>query len=173
MLKVVMVIVWFLLGSAFVLFVGKQGIHEFDPHLKMSQAMMDLDYEEKLSKLFEHLPHADNGLLIHVGSGKSCFCEVLAESHIKSLNKFSEKEGLTSHSVTIEELPELASFIPSTPAVIYMDEDRQIKYVGPYSQGAGCFSASGLVDDAIKATLGLKNSQSILVNEASGCYCEI
>jgi len=112
------------------------------------------------------------GTIFHVTQG-SCFCETLSESHKKTLNEWASSEQISYQHIDALSMSSLRRFVPSTPAVIVLNKNRQLVYLGPYSTGMGCFQSSGMVDERIKpyfqnpaATL-----HATIQSEAQGCYC--
>ena len=88
---------------------------------------------------------------------------------------------------TLKSWDALKALIPSTPAIIALDENDHLIYLGPYSRGSGCFGTNGMIDEQLALYLDkvqfLPKSPSVLADninlstvietEASGCYCSV
>lgn len=171
-----LITIWFLISSVAIFGLASTSKSEFDPNLTLSQGLMSLSFESRLENVLNEVSgRLDTPVIFHVTQG-GCHCEFLAKAHQNKLNKWSADNGFNNFTVDISQFPQLAEFIPSTPAIVAIDEYGSILYLGPYSRGAGCFSSKGQVDnlliDYANNRANKKNSQrSIIATEASGCYC--
>lgn len=150
--------------------------------------MMDTEFESglknALSKFTARLPSVDtpNGYIFHIGQG-SCFCESLAKNHQQSLDAWGKEYGFITSTIRVEEIDPNNRFIPSTPAVIAVDKNRNLIYMGPYSRGKGCFSTTGMVDEQLTQWISsqhylepenkFRSLHSVIETEAEGCYCQV
>ncbi len=177
-------VVWFCIAFWAINWVGASKFKDFDPELRLSSEMMSLSMEEELLNLLpasveqSGVENVDNdaenanGTIFHVTQG-SCFCETLSESHKKTLNEWASSKQISYQNIDVSNLSKLRRFVPSTPAVIVINKNRELVYLGPYSTGMGCFQSSGMVDERIKpyfqnATATLR---ATIQSEAKGCYC--
>lgn len=188
----VAVLLWFASCSALVIWIGSANKSAFDPSSKLAMAIMDLGFESALisavsapvayGRKVESFDSA-GGKIFHITQGE-CFCEWLAQPHKNNLDKWSTQNAFSSYKVNLKQHPNLREFIPSTPAVLAVDEHGNLIYFGPYSRGSGCFASSGIIDERLKEwqTQQLGNISPLLQNEmnlgamidtdASGCYCQ-
>lgn len=60
--------------------------------------------------------------------------------------------------------------LPASPAVALWDQNGQLAYFGPYSEGATCTSANSFVEPIIEALLAGR-SVKVGNNLAVGCFC--
>jgi hypothetical protein len=100
----------------------------------------------------------------------------LASSHHNKLKTWAQKHNVKSTVLDLANYPQLLAVIPSTPAIIVTDKNNNIIYVGPYSRGAGCFSASGQIDNYLDQWFTQTDPKSvpkstIIETDATGCYC--
>ncbi|MFC3120527.1 DUF6436 domain-containing protein [Agaribacter flavus] len=174
------VVCWLILCSSLIVWVGASNKSEFDPEMRLSSAIMDMNFEYTVVEKFAPLSTVgETRQLFHIYQG-DCFCEWLARTHISKLSLWAANQDFAIIDVNLDEHPELKPLIPSTPAVLAIDDRHRLIYLGPYSRGSGCFSASGQVDDVLKQyverDLAIQNpstrfpSATIEV-DASGCYC--
>ena len=171
-LKVSLVALWFVISSIAVIFVGKTNMKDFDQSLLMSQALMDLEYEQNLVGLIKE-QGIPNGSLIHITSKAFCFCDQLARGHQSSLDKKIQDSSVDSFSIQIDSKHPLSKLIPSTPAVVLIDKNGNLKFAGPYSEGTGCFGKYGQIDGILDNYLTNQHSNPIIRSEANGCYCNL
>ena len=113
-----------------------------------------------------------NGTIFHITQG-SCFCETLSESHKNTLNEWASSEQISYQNIDVSSMSTLRRFVPSTPAVIVLNKNRELVYLGPYSTGMGCFQSSGMVDERIKPYFqnSAASLRATIQSEAKGCYC--
>lgn len=174
---------WIVIATIAILGVGSTRQSAFDPSLKLAQQSMSLQYEKTLlSSLPVMVPLTTNHdteprrkVLYHINQG-GCFCEWLMRKHRESLIQWSETKGAVNIDVKLQDYPQLAALIPSTPAIVAVDEWGKVIYLGPYARGSGCFAGSGQVDDYLQRWHQLSQAdkhshQPIIETDASGCYC--
>lgn len=187
-------LIWFCTAFFAINWVSQSKFTEFDPQLRLSSQMMSLTMEDDLLSVLLDSPElaslenvqeakvgAPEGIIFHVSQG-DCFCETLSESHQNTLNQWAANQGLHYQNLDLNKVPGLSRFVPSTPAVIVLNKENNLVYLGPYSSGMGCFQDSGMVDARIKpyfqsaliesdslGTASIKNAT--IQSEAKGCYC--
>lgn len=188
----VAVLLWFASCSALVIWIGSANKSAFDPSSKLAMAIMDLGFESALiSAVSAPVVHARKveslniaeGKIFHITQGE-CYCEWLAQSHKNNLDKWSTENAFSSYEVNLNQHPNLRKFIPSTPAVLAVDDQGRLIYFGPYSRGSGCFASSGMIDERLKewqaqqtgtvssALFNEMNLGAMIDTDASGCYCQ-
>jgi hypothetical protein len=192
-LTILLALLWGTFALVAIKWVGSDNFVEFDPELKLSAAIMSLSFESELVAALPNLDEGSRGSIFHLVQG-DCFCERLSDGHKANLSDWANKRSLTSKVLDLADYPSLLTYIPSTPAVLVVDENKNLVYLGPYSVGFGCFEDTGLVDLRIKPyfdksvsaetetmhkySTSLKSTDSININklsqiqsEAVGCYC--
>ena len=169
--------VWFIACSALITWYSTSNKNEFDPKMQLSQAIMDLSFEQTFSQLLITVKPelTDNARVIHFTQG-DCYCEWLAEPHQNKLDEWASKHEFDAIYIDLKDFPQLQAYIPSTPAIAAIDDNNQLIYLGPYSRGSGCFSQSGEVDIQLNNYLIMKETNKLGINalidtDASGCYC--
>ncbi|MFQ3248583.1 MAG: hypothetical protein ACI9O6_000385 [Glaciecola sp.] len=177
-------IIWFLGALFAITWVGESKFKEFDPSLRLSSEMMSLSMEDELVAVLNNpkspVDFKNNdfaGRILHVVQGE-CFCETLSEAHQNTLNQWAETKNIHFQTIQIASLAALTRFVPSTPAVIVLNKNNDLVYLGPYSTGMGCFQDSGLVDerirpyfDEVNGVAALSEVRAAIQSEAKGCYC--
>ncbi len=169
-----LLIIWFVGCSALILIMNAGKAREFDPEQRLAIKLMELDLEAKLlSTLNTFKNNSSRGRIFHLYQNQ-CICERLAKSHVKTLDSWASDNRFESHSVNINQYPQLKAFVPSTPAILAIDANNQLIYFGPYSRGIGCFNRSGEIDQQL-ANWVTPNSQraGIIETDAKGCYCAV
>ncbi len=180
--------IWFGIAFWAINWVGASKFTDFDPELRLSSQMMSLSMEAELVKLLSNSTEQNaiengeggitddgenvNGTIFHVTQG-SCFCERLSEGHRDKLNEWASSEQISYQNIDLSAMSDLRRFVPSTPAVIVLNKNRELVYLGPYSTGMGCFQSSGMVDERIKPYFQNSTTEfrATIQSEARGCYC--
>lgn len=108
----------------------------------------------------------------------SCPCERLVENYHLLLLPALHKQGLQTVTVTPERMQLLAAllgtelweWVPSTPAILVLDEAGQPAYFGPYHQDGVCNSENSYLEPVLAA---LRNKQPVnIINTlVEGCFC--
>ena len=191
------VVIWFIAASAIIYYVSITSLVEFDPKMKLSEAIMSLSFEHELVSLLNSTKYNDasqndssspdissqvQAKIYHFFQG-DCYCERLASAHQSRLTRWSSQEGFSNINIDVKESRVLAKSIPSTPAVAVVNQQGELIYLGPYSRGAGCFADSGQIDDFLAAWIAQQNTgkskqsawqhsqNAIIDTDAKGCYC--
>ncbi len=181
--------VWFAACSGLILWFGASAKSQFDPNLKLSQHLMSLSFEDKVVSTLLAASVSEsktplgqdaqlhNGATIFHISQNSCYCDWLAQAHQNSLDKWAKQNDFASVHLNLHQARALQDLIPSTPAVVAIDENQELIYLGPYSRGSGCFTQSGKIDEQLanwklnKASQAVYYGGAIIDTDASGCYC--
>ena len=143
----------------------------------------------------KHSMQSDETMVLHFWD-PDCPCSRFNQVHVRELVKQYAAQGIrfmvvahssSQHSRTQLEHQARAVFgdvslildseltlgdaVPSTPAAMVVDANRQLAYFGPYSNGAVCLSGNGkFVENILDDLLVGKNSQQINTL-AYGCFC--
>lgn len=171
--------IWFTACSAFILWMGSANKTEFDPYLSLSQAIMNVGFEDSFIKQLKAqmpvLDDGDLGYLVHF-TQDNCYCEWLANTHRINLDQWAKQNQFSIASFNVERQAWLKSIIPSTPAVLAFDNNDNLIYFGPYSRGGGCFTSSGEIDVQLSDWIAFSDKsrfQGVIDTDATGCYCGI
>lgn len=89
-----------------------------------------------------------------------------------SLQKPGSRGRLPAPLASLKPLSKLvgAEGLPASPAVAVWDQQGQLAYFGPYSEGAVCTSANSFIEPVIDALLqgrSVRATQTL----SSGCFC--
>jgi hypothetical protein len=141
----------------------------FDPTQSLIMQSMELSFEPRLSAALKPVETDLANKVIHIRSG-DCVCESLAEKHSSELSNNLAKLGFKSEAINLDALPELAKLVPSTPAVMVFNHEQKLLYLGPYSEGLGCFTNSSLSQKIIKLSQSRYFGAQINA-DVEGCYC--
>ncbi len=174
MIKII-VASWFMVCTTLIFSLSNSAKSEFDPDMKLSQAIMSMEFEtelsNKLTTLLSTKPvpsheqfdspaqlNYPKGFLINIVQG-DCYCEWLSNRHQNNLKSWAKDTNFVSVMVNLDDFPFLTEYIPSTPSIIALDADHQLIYLGPYSRGMGCYGASGEVDKILKRFIAHQQSE--------------
>mgnify|MGYP005987708897 CR=1 FL=1 len=161
----------FIVWLIFVVIAAKYFLYDslslFDPENRLNgdsagivnKIKSDLVLENKLSKK----------TIIHFTS-QDCACAVYSEDHKKATNQYSIENGFEIRNIELSD--KQRQIIPSTPAVLVLDEYGELIYLGPYAKGLECSAGSSIVDIVLKNYVKGFNA-NLIMNNAKGCYCNL
>lgn len=155
---------------AALLLYSQRQLTEFDPDGLLLQQSMSPSFDRQLTEILKQLdvPAAS---LVHVGSSQHCYCESLTAPHQTQLAKYLENDAYTLTNIDIEEAAPLRTVLSQVPALIVVDEHYQLRYIGPYATGYGCFTGKNLVQQIIGYTQTLPYHGAVINADAVGCFC--
>jgi hypothetical protein len=145
----------------------------------ISSRLLPFDPEQKLASknsiaLLDQLNEIDqlkgidvNNTIIHFTSD-DCSCTQFSHDHKQSINLQANIDGFNVINVNLP--PGVASLIPSTPAILIIGQEKQLLYFGPYSIGLACTQSNGYVETVLQ-NYAKGYAASLIINDASGCYC--
>ncbi|WP_269518533.1 DUF6436 domain-containing protein [Alteromonas sp. BMJM2] len=149
---------------------SQRQLSEFDPDGILLHHSTSPTFDSELLQLLKdsNVPSAS---IIHVGSSESCYCETLTAPHqTQLLNRLGESQyGVVD--IALDTVKGLSNIITTVPALIVIDENYQLRYVGPYATGYGCFTGKNLVDQVVSYTHQLPYNGAIINSDATGCFC--
>ncbi|MEP1447256.1 MAG: DUF6436 domain-containing protein [Paraglaciecola sp.] len=164
------VALWGVICLAGLLTLSVSQLDEFDPQSKLAIALTDVAFEQKFISQLQQQHKWLGQSLVHF-SDTNCFCETIAQPHIARLSQNMLDNGFQNIHINISIHPEFARFVPSTPAVAIIGALQELIYFGPYAEGYGCLSGTGLVDAILPKLNSPTIENSILITDAKGCYC--
>jgi hypothetical protein len=148
-----------------------QQLVDYDPRLKLSNAIADTNFERQLIQALHQTQGVSKKSIIHFNRD-DCFCQFVASEHIQALSNKLIQKGFESIHINLQKQPELKRFIPSTPSLVIIGEQQELIYLGPYAEGYGCLTGTSLVDNIIQKAFTDELENAVFVTEAKGCYCQ-
>ncbi|MEQ3639190.1 MAG: DUF6436 domain-containing protein [Alteromonas sp.] len=149
---------------------GQRQLSEFDPDGILLHQSTSPTFDSELTQLLKssNVPSAS---IIHIGSSESCYCETLTAPHqTQLLNRLGESQ-YSVVDIALDSVKGLSNIITTVPALIVIDESYQLRYVGPYATGYGCFTGKNLVDQVVSYTHQFPYNGAIINSDATGCFC--
>ena len=149
---------------------GQRQLSEFDPDGILLHQSTSPTFDSELTQLLKksNVPSAS---IIHIGSSEGCYCETLTAPHqTQLLNRLGESQ-YSVVDIALDTVKGLSNIITTVPALIVIDENYQLRYVGPYATGYGCFTGKNLVDQVVSYTQQLPYNGAIINSDATGCFC--
>ncbi len=148
---------------------GQRQLSAFDPNGELLHRTTAPDFDDSLVALLKE-QGIGAGSIIHVGTRSRCYCETLTTPHQTQL---LAKLGDDFHQVrlNVEDVPKLEAMLDAVPALIVLDEQAQLRYLGPYATGYGCFTGNNLVDQVVGYTSHLPYRGAVINTDALGCFC--
>ena len=149
---------------------GQRQLSEFDPDGILLHHSTSPTFDSDFTQLLKN-SNVPSASIIHVGSSESCYCESLTAPHqTQLLNRLGESQyGVVD--IALDTVKGLSNIITTVPALIVIDENYQLRYVGPYATGYGCFTGKNLVDQVVSYTHQLPYNGAIINSDATGCFC--
>ncbi|MDO6566616.1 DUF6436 domain-containing protein [Alteromonas sp. 1_MG-2023] len=153
-----------------VLFYSQRQITEFDPQGTLLHQSTSPTFDTSLITMLKEYG-VPAGSIVHVGTQGNCYCENLTKSHQTQLINKLGALGYHALNLTIETMPKFASILPSVPALIVIDAKFNLRYLGPYATGYGCFTGKNLVDEISGYASSPSYVSAVVKTEADGCFC--
>jgi len=161
----------FIIWLVFIVIAAKYFIYDslisFDPKNRLSGDSSVIVNEIKSSLALEN--KLSKKTVIHF-TNQNCSCSTYTEDHKKTTDKYSQENGFEIRSIELSE--KQSNVIPSTPAVLILDELGELIYLGPYAEGLECSAGSSIVDIVLKNYVKGFNA-NLIMNDAKGCYCNL
>lgn len=156
-----------MMGIAAAYFISDR-LQPFDPN-KLLTAKNSTALLNEISLLSEFKNTQFKKVIIHITS-ENCSCTQFSEEHKKSINETALKAGFAIVNITLPE--KLNSIIPSTPAILMLDEMSELLYFGPYSAGLACTESNGYIETVLN-NYNMGFSSNLMINDVNGCYCNL
>ncbi len=145
-------------------------IVSFDPEQTLAQAATTMEFDNKLVEVLSE-QGVQPGSLVHLQTDAACYCNTLTEPHRDTLLNKLQAQGYQAKTIDISAIPSLQALLPTFPAIAIVDNQRQLRYLGPYATGYGCFTGQTLVDTI--ANIARSDFHGAIVQtEADGCFCQ-
>ncbi len=167
-------ILLFLWASALIaglVFYGKNQVTPFDPDGVLLHQSTDLAFDDRIVAELQ-ANHISASTVLHIGSEKSCYCETVTEPHQAQLAKTLSEYGFISKQVSIESLPNLSKVITTIPALIVIDDQSNLRYLGPYATGLGCFTGQTLIGQIAQLATQTEYAGAVINADVEGCFCK-
>jgi hypothetical protein len=163
----VIVAVWLIFTVCAAIYFISNRLSEFDPE----QKLVDISQETLVHRIMAELElpeHMPNTLINFIS--KSCSCNQTSKAHRIDVNKKASQEKMSVINVTLPE--NFSGIIPSTPAVLALNNKSELIYFGPYSEGLSCGSGEGIIDLVMSNYKKGYNAQ-LIIEKSTGCYCNV
>ena len=147
-------------------------IKPFDPSMLLAQAASDPQFDQAFTKALTHAGVAP-GTLVHMVSNGDCYCDQLTESHRQELSRELAGEGYQLKQLSLAEHPALKRYVDHYPALAVVDNAGQLRYLGPYAIGYGCFTGTNLVSQIKQAATSADYYGASINSDVKGCFCAV
>ena len=138
----------------------------FDPQQKLA-SKNSIGLLAQLNEI-DQLKNIDlNNTIIHFTSD-NCSCTQFSNEHKQAINLKADLDGFDVINVNLPD--NIVTLIPSTPAILIIGQEKQLLYFGPYSIGLACTQSNGYVETVMQ-NYAKGYAASLIINDASGCYC--
>lgn len=145
-------------------------IVSFDPDQTLAQAATSMTFDDSLVATLTG-QGVQPGSIVHLQTDSACYCNTLTASHRDTLLDALHDEGYQAKTLNISAVPGLRALLPTFPAIAVIDHQRQLRYLGPYATGYGCFTGQTLIDNIVSIARSDFHG-AIVQTEAQGCFCQ-
>ena len=150
---------------------SERQLSEFDPDGVLLHASTSPNFDSNFVAFLKE-QNVEAGSIVHIGTASNCYCNSLTKPHqTQLLNRF-ENEQYQLTSINIESAAMLKKMLSSVPALVIVDKDYQLRYVGPYATGYGCFTGKDMVDQVVTYTKQAPYQGAVINADAQGCFCQ-
>jgi len=164
-----LLILWGVVAIFAALQIGNTQLTEFDPDLKFSEQISDINYDLEFVGLLAPYIGKEKAHIIHFEQG-DCMCEWVAKSHKHKIDALGKMQGMPSITINLDVHTKFKELIPSTPSVAVIF-NGQLRFLGPYSTGLGCLNSNGPVNEVLAYANRSMFANPVIIADAQGCYC--
>lgn len=164
------VIIWALGIMSVLAIASVNQIKPFDPQSILAQAASQPDFDKVFTQVLAKAGVAP-GTLVHIQSNKSCFCNQLTEPHRNELSQALVSQGFQLAQLSLAEHPAITRYVDHFPALAVVDKAGQLRYLGPYAIGYGCFTGRNLVEQISQLATTTQYYGASINSEVKGCFC--
>lgn len=159
------VVLWLTFTVMAAIYFISERLVSFDPKQKLTNVTKQALVNSIIAEF--HLPdHLPNTVINFVDP--NCRCNKISLDHLSDVNKNAVNDDMSVMNVTLPS--DFSGLIPSTPAVLVLDNNGELIYFGPYSEGLSCGKGEGIIDLVLSNYKKGFNAQLIMAN-SEGCYC--
>lgn len=149
---------------------GQRQLTQFDPNGTLLHRSTSPTFDEDIVSLLKD-NGVDAGSIIHVGTTQDCYCKTLTTPHQTQLLNKLKASAYNLKTLNIEEIPALQQLVSTVPALMVVDNHFNLRYLGPYATGYGCFTGKSLVDQVVSYTQTNAYQGAVINADAEGCFC--
>jgi len=150
---------------------SQRQLSPFDPQGILLHASTDPMFDETVVQALKR-QGVTAASIVHISTEDACYCDTLAQPHQTQLLAKLSTVDYRAVTLDLNKVPSLEKLIPSIPALIVIDNDYQLRYLGPYANGYGCVTGDTLVEAISQyATKGIYPG-AVINTEAKGCFCD-
>lgn len=169
-LTVVLVGIWATAILVALLMANTSQMQDFDPDAVLAQAASQQHFDETFTGMLQEAG-VENGSIVHFTANTRCFCNELSESHQREITDSLADEGYGFNTLSLDDYPAVSKVINHFPALAVIDKSGQLRYLGPYATGFGCFTGNNLVEDIARIATNETFFGATVNTEARGCFC--
>ena len=167
-----LIVVWALAILSLLGVASVNQIKPFDPSMLLAQAASNPQFDNHFAAALGDAGVAP-GTLVHMVSSGDCYCDNLTEPHRQELSRELADEGYQLTQVSLTEHPALRRFVDHYPALAVIDSAGQLRYLGPYAIGYGCFTGTNLVNQIKQAATSTEYYGASINSDVKGCFCAV
>ncbi|WDT86315.1 DUF6436 domain-containing protein [Alteromonas sp. 009811495] len=165
-----LLVLWAVSILTALLFYGQRQLSEFDPNGNLLHQSTSPTFDEDVIALLK-----DNGVsagtIVHIGTSQDCYCETLTAPHQTQLIERFNLLDFNLMTFNIENTPSLKRILTRVPALMIVDNEFRLRYLGPYATGYGCFTGKNLVERIVTYTQSSPYQGAVVNADAEGCFC--
>lgn len=138
----------------------------FDPQNKLT-GLESGQLVEQVTKSYALSGRDLRNTIVHFTS-PDCFCDEYSREHKAAIDYQAKLDGFKVLNLELDFAQ--PNLIPSSPAILVLDDLGELLYLGPYSIGLACAESNGFIELAL-ANYKKGFNSNLVVNQATGCYC--
>lgn len=154
------------------LYYAQNQIVPFDPDQHLLQASMSPDFDARFADTLVQAGVAP-GSVVHLQNGTRCYCNELTEPHQVSLGKKLADDEYHTITLDVSHNQAILSVLSTFPALAILDHKGELRYLGPYATGYGCFSGKTLEASIVSVTRTEPYLGAQINADNKGCFCPL
>jgi len=139
----------------------------FDPQQKLNNVSHQYLIDQ-IKSGFELPENLSNSLINFVS--ENCHCNQISSAHLADVRRTARKQNMNVINIVIPD--NFSGIIPSTPAVLALDNSSELIYFGPFSEGLSCGSGEGIID-LVMSNYNKGFNAELVMTSTEGCYCNL
>lgn len=149
---------------------SEKQLKPFDPNLTLTDAAMNPEFDQSVATQLI-AAGVSPGSVVRLTHSDYCYCNTLVDSHQSELISAIDDDTYVNTTLSLDDYPQLSAVIPAYPALAVLDEHSQLRYLGPYAKGYGCFNGKTLLSQIAVLAQSQDYFGAVINADVNGCFC--